>query len=288
MSQQIESQQIPPILHPSMFTNSIIFNDKSDTTSISTTSNSTNSIPIVTSLPSIPSLPAFDANLMPQLVFGLKNENENVKIPKNGNMTDQIIDNKLLLKQEMDIDDVTTEDIPPALDIGGYPPISRSRSDTCLDTSSCSDTSKSYNGNHEYNYFKCLLCNQSFNDELIFISHSRQCSSNYKQTLKKSKNKKTKITTKKKFACNKCSKSFQQVNALIIHIRVHTGDKPFKCDYCPKSFRQNCHLIRHKRLHTGEKPYKCDYCSKRFSSSTRKNRHHRKQHNIHNTHSQNT
>ena len=85
---------------------------------------------------------------------------------------------------------------------------------------------------------------------------------------------------KKKFACSHCSRSFQQLNALLIHIRVHSGEKPHKCSVCTKSFRQSCHLIRHKRLHTGERPYVCaiNGCNQSFSSSTRKKRHAQKKH----------
>ncbi|TPX36757.1 hypothetical protein SmJEL517_g01129 [Synchytrium microbalum] len=54
-----------------------------------------------------------------------------------------------------------------------------------------------------------------------------------------------------------CTKTFNQIQHLKIHLRKHTGDKPYICSYgCNKSFSQLGNLKTHERAHTGEKPFK--------------------------------
>jgi len=45
--------------------------------------------------------------------------------------------------------------------------------------------------------------------------------------------------------CDTCGCSSNQVQALKIHKRIHTGDKPFECTMCEECFRQKAHLNRH-------------------------------------------
>ena len=68
-----------------------------------------------------------------------------------------------------------------------------------------------------------------------------------------------------KHSCIICGKLFQKRNALLIHERIHTGEKLYKCETCKKTFTQSSSLAQHKRSHTGEKPYECDICETRFN-----------------------
>jgi uncharacterized Zn-finger protein len=86
----------------------------------------------------------------------------------------------------------------------------------------------------------------------------------------------------KNHVCHVCGKEFQRPAHLVIHSRIHTGEKPFVCNYCKKGFAQKSTLTEHLRVHTGERPYSCRACFKAFTTSSSRNRHEDEIHNQNN------
>ncbi|XP_066962472.1 gastrula zinc finger protein XlCGF57.1-like isoform X3 [Macrobrachium rosenbergii] len=68
-----------------------------------------------------------------------------------------------------------------------------------------------------------------------------------------------------KFICDTCGKHFTRKDNLVIHFKVHTGEKDYACEVCGKKFAHKSTLTVHYRLHTGEKNYGCEICGRKFT-----------------------
>ncbi|XP_070377148.1 uncharacterized protein [Dermacentor albipictus] len=65
--------------------------------------------------------------------------------------------------------------------------------------------------------------------------------------------------------CRFCPYATRHRGSLVLHERVHTGERPFRCHLCSRGFAHRSHVVRHLRTHTGERPFRCPLCPAAFS-----------------------
>ncbi|CAL1297347.1 unnamed protein product [Larinioides sclopetarius] len=105
----------------------------------------------------------------------------------------------------------------------------------------------------------------------------------------------TPTTRSRHFICPTCSKSFTWKKSLVLHMKIHNGEKLFTCEICKKSFCRNDSLKRHMKIHaikinnqaiapkdhskqdaeiqSTENELKCNVCDKTFGRNDHLKRH---------------
>ena len=94
---------------------------------------------------------------------------------------------------------------------------------------------------------ECLECRKSYKTKKLLSYHIKTMHRDLRKNI-----------------CPECGKKFCKNVELVVHTRLHTGERPYVCDQCPSKFYKKGHRERHMQVHTGVRPHMCSVCGKGF------------------------
>ena len=133
--------------------------------------------------------------------------------------------------------------------------------------------------------FHCRLCQNDLPSKTQFIAHLQKehpdikswtchiCG--YQCRLRSSLIVHIKLHTgEKNHHCEICGKDFAFKQKLKLHMQHHINLREFKCDSCDKGFNSKSELAKHvKRVHMSDRPWECQLCGNTFKEAARLRRH---------------
>ncbi|KAG7474584.1 zinc finger protein 574 [Solea senegalensis] len=69
--------------------------------------------------------------------------------------------------------------------------------------------------------------------------------------------------------CPECGKVFKKVTSLQTHLRTHSGVARYLCVDCGNGYTTEMTLIMHRKSHTADPLHKCQFCNKTFTNMTK-------------------